>query len=209
MAALCPHCGGELDSDVILCPFCRNPVDDEPQEPAPAAPPRGGSGALLKLLIGLALLGGTLLAHKKGAFRKAAPAAPAPRASERPEPPSHLLVRGKVYDLMTLDPVVGARILFREKGSGRVARSAATGTDGRYAARLSRRRGAGWDVSVSHPRYGDRYLEDGSLPYASMPRKGRAAARDLLYSSASLLHAPLIPAPGAEKIELDLVMSLP
>jgi hypothetical protein len=93
--------------------------------------------------------------------------APPPPAPVEPAPPpkkavSEFLVQGKVFDLLTLEPVDRAAVLFTAPDSGRRF-SAETGKNGGFRRQLPVDR-AGYEIEIKAPGYDPDFLLDGEKP---------------------------------------------
>lgn len=272
MAALCPHCGGELDTDVVLCPFCRNPVDEPPAMGRPAVTektiPCPGCGQVMGLLdpqcpvclrprspreitrdiqaakplyrlrrtllspataffaVGLSILALAGYAWRRGWIKPPEPPPEPPREARpplqefsesgkpsaraparRPKPSPFWRVRGRVYDLMTLQPVAGARLAFREVEGAKTYRAAST-ESGAYALRLPKLGSGGYAVSVAHPSYGKVFLEEASPPFHEQSLVRRREAREML-RSLRVLHVPLLPPRSQDSVEYNVILAKP
>jgi len=130
----------------------------------------------------------------------------APAAPRRPRS-THWTVRGRAYDLETLDPVAGLSLEFTEKLGESVVR-ARTDSKGRYAVRLPRIDEGGYLLRLKHKAYPDYYLEEASTPFRDLPV---AARREALVEArqAKVLHVPLLPPSQGEATEYDLVLPPP
>ncbi|MDX6770050.1 MAG: carboxypeptidase-like regulatory domain-containing protein, partial [Elusimicrobiota bacterium] len=105
-----------------------------------------------------------------------APAGPA-RPPEPPPPPfaNQRRVYGVVYDLETLRPVAGARVLIAPRAGG-AGQEQVTDRDGHYLADLFREQfAAGQLVSVSAPGYRPGQLEESGSPYRERSLESRRA----------------------------------
>lgn len=98
--------------------------------------------------------------------------APAPALAPAPEP-ARWEFSGRVYDLITLEPVFGADLRFVGR-NGPV--EASSDESGRYRVRLSAA-GAPWRLQVSHPDYERRYLDEISPPYRKVDLRTRRLVR--------------------------------
>lgn len=126
----------------------------------------------------------TVVARKRAAKKKSGmpfprpvmkTAAPKP-VVERPAAPAKgtFTVRGSIFDLMTLTPVSGAEIRFKD-GDTEKQVSVATDEKGRYKISL-KSNGTGYALSIRHPRYSKRGLEDWGVSFRSMSRAQREQA---------------------------------
>lgn len=104
-------------------------------------------------------------------------------------------IEGEVYDLLTLKPVAGASVTFREDPT-LPGETVATDATGRYRARVAGSPMKGLIASFSHPEYQEIFLEETRAPYKrwSLERRRDAYAEAL---TAEVLHVPLFADPGA------------
>jgi hypothetical protein len=84
------------------------------------------------------------------------------------------IVRGRIFDLLTLAPVRGAAVRFKD-GDTETLSAVTTDAKGRYQASL-RSNGTGYMLSIRHPRYSRRVLEDWGVSFRSMSRAQREQA---------------------------------
>jgi hypothetical protein len=162
------------------------PAADAPQEAPP--PDSLGSGVTV-LSRGLAALGvGTSAeaGHKKRSAR-----------------PDRWGVHGHVYDLMSVKPIVGARLVFQDRESGK-AYAAKTDARGAYRVSLPKLKEGGYDLTVNQRGYRS-FLEEMSPPYRNQSRARRLEAREQALQS-EVLHVPLLPEQNDEDVQHDLVM---
>jgi hypothetical protein len=98
-------------------------------------------------------------------------------------------VRGEVYDLLTLEPVAGAEIVFREDPTA-AGKRVETDASGKFTALVPAATAKGLVVSFSHPDYDDVFLEETRAPYKrwSLDRRQDAYAEA---QTAEVLHVPL------------------
>jgi hypothetical protein len=145
------------------------------------------------------------------------PAQPAPRRAEPPPQPaaeSRILIKhappairewkfsGKVFDLLTLQPVADADIVFADPGS--VARFAiSTNAEGVYRLVMPANSG-GYDVRVSHPDYESRFVSDGTPPLRDLSAKQR---RTLIANhAATLQHRELFAPDPQGRLKRDMAL---
>ncbi|TBR20255.1 carboxypeptidase regulatory-like domain-containing protein [bacterium] len=110
-----------------------------------------------------------------------APAEPdeAPRRRGSASSSREWRMRGKIFDLLSGEPVKNADVVFMDAKTGR---RFATGTDaaGLYRATLPINEG-GYDLSIRHPKYEPKYFDDGVPSYREQgPEQRSSAASDLM-----------------------------
>ncbi|MFA5140029.1 MAG: carboxypeptidase-like regulatory domain-containing protein [Elusimicrobiota bacterium] len=89
------------------------------------------------------------------------------------------IVRGRIFDLATLAPVSGATVRFKDGDTERMA-LVTTDAKGRYKISL-KSNGTGYALSIRHPRYSRRVLEDWGVSFRDMsPAQREQAAADYL-----------------------------
>lgn len=104
-------------------------------------------------------------------------AAPAKEAAPPPEPVAKLrdwVFQGQVYDIITLQPVYGVSLTFKDP-FGRLVGKASTGDNGHYRVRLPALETGGYAVTLSHPDYRAHFLEDVYPPVRTLPEDQRRA----------------------------------
>jgi hypothetical protein len=114
------------------------------------------------------------------------------------------LVRGRVYDLISLKPVIGAQVNFISHSSGETIKSH-TDAAGRYSLRLPRNIAGGYDVEIRHKDYRHDYLEENEPPYRVQSLGRRQEAASLLLESA-VLHVPFLPSESEDEAQYDLIL---
>jgi hypothetical protein len=133
--------------------------------------------------------------------------APEPRSRRRAAPkpkPEGWRVEGQVYDLFSLKPLPGTRIVFQDKNTGD-AHTAASDAKGRYVVYLPKVREGGYEVTVSRKGYSDSYFEEMAPPYRSQSIARRREAAEQLSESA-MLHVPLLPEFYSDTVPYDLIL---
>ncbi len=124
-------------------------------------------------------------------------------AAPAEEAPADWLVNGAVYDLISLKPAAGARLVFENHFSGEQFK-AKCDARGRYKVHLPKLTDGGYAVSVSAKGYRGDYLEEGSPPFANRTQAGREeAAADAAQSA--VLHVPIFLDKDAE-LEYNLAL---
>ena len=131
----------------------------------------------------------------------------APKLKNPPPKPAACLVRGTVYDLLTLKPVPGAQVIFTARSSGRSVH-ARTDSAGRYTLNLARSSEGGFEAAIIRKDYPDKYLEENDPPYRTMGLKRRQEAADLFLESA-VLHVPFLGCEEEDRPRYDLVLVPP
>jgi len=101
------------------------------------------------------------------------------------------VVQGKVYDIITLKPVGGVRIVFSDVGTGKEIVTESQGS-GRYETELPKVSSGGYRLSVRHPRYSGVYTEEGYTPYHKQSLARRQDAWEMLRSM-KIMHVPILP----------------
>jgi hypothetical protein len=113
---------------------------------------------------------------------------------------------GRAYDLITLRPVAGARLLVEEGRSGGYGQQVETDAHGRFAAVLARLPEGSYEVRVSHPRYAAAVLYEPDIPYARLPldqrREIARGARD-----GDVPAPPLSDVSGEESLRRDVFLA--
>lgn len=95
-------------------------------------------------------------------------------------------MRGVIYDLITLKPIPGARLIFTDNETNMRAVIQSDGA-GRYRAILPPLPGRGYVVTITKPEYASSYLNPGTEGVAEMPLDRR---RELTKELASLIAEP-------------------
>ncbi|HVE13209.1 MAG TPA: hypothetical protein VNI01_07440 [Elusimicrobiota bacterium] len=224
----CPECGELLNLDAKFCPACRSPR--HPAEVAQAIAENRwyrrlgrflARSSTLYTVLGIATAAATGYGVQRGwisigampSFDNApapAPAAPAPAAAPTtPAAPAKpkidaWSVHGRAFELLTLKPVAGARVTFKDKNGGQPV-ECTTDAAGVYAAKLKPVAEGGYEVSAWHARYGGTFLEEGDVPFKDMSPERRREERDTLYS-AKVVHVPLLLAPGQADLEYNFAL---
>lgn len=114
-------------------------------------------------------------------------------------------VSGKVYDLISLKPIAGARITFMDVATRRVF-SAESQATGNYSVDLPKTAASGYAVTVKHRKYGTVYTEEGYTPYYSQSLERRREARDMLRSM-KIMHVPILPPREEANFDHNIVMA--
>lgn len=116
-------------------------------------------------------------------------------------------IHGKVYDLVSLKPIPGARIVFLDKFTDEKYRTRSN-KRGHYTVKLPPLAEGGYAVSVKHRRYGAKYLEEMRPAYHQMSRRRRqdelAALADL-----TILHMPILLPEGQSDLQHNLILTRP
>lgn len=228
------QCGGRIGPLDSVCPSCRKPkprIDvGRSDDQGPARPKSAGTSAVLgSLLMGAAAIAaGYLIFSTQLASRPSEPAAQAvagastatasalpgsapadPQATTEALPlaPQEWLVRGKVYDLLTLSPVARCKLVLTDKVSGKRF-AARTGTDGRYSVKLPPLSEGGYSVTLLLGNRAWPFLEEMDPPYRQQDRNRRESSLELL-TSPSLVHVPIMLPGGQAELDYDLVVSAP
>ncbi|MBI3297775.1 MAG: hypothetical protein HYZ75_06405 [Elusimicrobia bacterium] len=125
-----------------------------------------------------------------------------PRRQRRSGPVTEWRMRGKLFDLLSAEPVAGADVVFMDASTGR---RFATGSDaqGLYRATLPVNE-TGYDLAIRHSKYEPKYFEDGSPPYRKLGLEQRQSAVDDLLRV--LQNKDLIKAEGGTVLERDFVL---
>lgn len=79
---------------------------------------------------------------------------------------------GRLYDLMNLRPVYEATLMFRDS-RGKAGGKVITGDDGGYRLSLPALESGGYWLTIEHPDYLDKYIEEVEPPLHTMPRDQR------------------------------------
>jgi pyruvate/2-oxoglutarate dehydrogenase complex dihydrolipoamide acyltransferase (E2) component len=171
-----------------------------PAAPAPAAAATPDTSGAARVVVQQTPLASAAPAAEEEP-QDEAPAAPRARKAARPK---GWLVEGSVYDLLSLKPVPGAKIVFQDKNSGAMV-TAVTDAGGRYKADLPKVVEGGYEVTIARRGYSSEYLEEMSPPYRSQSRGRRLEAAEELQQSA-VLHVPLLPEYSASGATYDAVL---
>lgn len=103
-------------------------------------------------------------------------------------------MRGMIYDLLTLTPVAGARLVFTDNDTNLRAVIQSDGT-GRYRAILPPLPGRGYVVTISKPGYSNSYLNPGTEGVGEMPLDRR---RELVKELSSAIAEPASLEPNSD-----------
>jgi len=101
----------------------------------------------------------------------ASPAAPK-SAAAKPKPGPHWVFEGCAYDIISLRAVYAAQLVFRD-ASGRVRGETATGEEGRYRIALEPLPEGGYALSVKHPDYQEKYIDEIFPPFKEVAAQER------------------------------------
>jgi hypothetical protein len=126
------------------------------------------------------------------------------RAPEEKIAEDRWMVRGRVYELVTLEAAAGAQLVFTDRNSSRVFKTT-TKKDGSYTIRLPLVEEGGYMVAVRHKNRRADYLDEMEPPYERQSRVRRVEAAQMT-SQASVLHVPLLPPENGESLEYNLVL---
>jgi hypothetical protein len=130
-----------------------------------------------------------------------APAQPArPQAPARPAPPPKPVrqwrLRGTVYDLLTLQPISGASVVFIDQTTNH-RNEAQTDSEGRYRTVLAPLADRGYSVAIRKDGYSTNYLDPSVQEVAKMrPEARRQIGRDL---ASTFAPQPAYVQPASEK----------
>lgn len=178
------------------------PASPAPQEPAvAAATPAPAAQEPAPLPPGAAPLKDELPPELARMYARKKAGAKDPAAEEA----EHWLVKGQVYDLLSLKPVRSARLVFTKKSTGQ-AFTVKAGADGRYSVQLPPGGEGGYELEASHPLYRPSYLEETEPPYKRQSEARRVEAARLIINS-EVLHVPLQMPEGASELVYDVVLS--
>lgn len=119
--------------------------------------------------------------------------------------PAKWKISGRVYDLLTLEPVAGASVTFTNQETGK-RHSAKTGKDGRYSLVLPSLKEGAYAPDVAHPAYRAGFLEDGEVPYKEQGESRRIEAAQLLRENV-IMHVPVSPPEGEGALTYDAVLT--
>jgi hypothetical protein len=171
-------------SPPISLPMPAPPVP-RPAEPAAAIQPAAAPSTAAA--VGLAAVTAAAAPAVPAAASGAEPAkaepekAPAPRPAPKPKPgpaprpkeagPSWTF-QGKVYDLISLRPVYGAVLDFKNP-SGEAAGQASTDEDGSYEVSLEPLSNAGYSLLVKHSDYQEKYIDEINPPFREVSLEER------------------------------------
>lgn len=197
----CAGCGRPMKAVLGICGHCRRPNDEnEIASGLAAARERRERPVRLAVWTAIFLLVGAGLYARRGALRKGAAsfsqaaatlqtrAPQAPRAASQsgpspsapppapPEPtlgPNDWALTGRVFDLKTLKPVAGVKMIFLcpERGLSRVT---ALDEFGRYGVALPVGVTEGFAIRVDAPGYVSSALAEPDVPYAQLAAADRA-----------------------------------
>lgn len=223
----CWNCRAEVDDAESHCPNCRTNLDGDGAPVLDSDKPSAAARLLKKTLLSVsvaAVAGGIyflvetdrILPLLRTVQREAALLEPVkvegPTKIENETKPPPVKekawrVHGRIFDLITLEPIGGADISFRGKSSRRTL-GARTDHQGFYSALLPKSESEGYAVSVSHPKYGTIFSEDRTPSYGAKSLEKRKEAREMI-RSLTQWHVPVLPPQEDDDYELDIVMSLP
>ncbi|MDX6770597.1 MAG: carboxypeptidase-like regulatory domain-containing protein, partial [Elusimicrobiota bacterium] len=122
----------------------------------------------------------TFAAPPKTAAPKPAPTRPAAApaaAPEAPRPPAKpkgpvWAFEGVVYDVISLQAVFAAHLRFLD-ASGETVGQTTTGDGGRYRVALPPLASGAYTLTVSHPDYSDKYIDEIDPPFREVDREQR------------------------------------
>ena len=126
------------------------------------------------------------------------------RAAGETRPKGLWTVRGRAYELTTLEAAAGAQLIFTERNRGQVFKTT-TKKNGSYKIRLPRAAESGYVVTVRHKNRRADYLDEMEPPYERQSRNRRLEAAQMM-SQASVLHVPLLPPEHEEPLVYNLVL---
>ena len=225
----CPKCGESMDLRAAWCPMCRRPRSEIEVAEAvrKAEAPVKRRREIFSLVLSLAFVAGAfyagsrvlaslsatkearLAAEKAAAAKAKGEVVAAARASAaKAKAEASWTVEGRVYDLADLSPIAGARLRFRDRTSSRNTVVASTDDKGRYRVSLRALKEGGYQLSIRHPVYGDRFLEDISPAFSGQTRQARLDALPL-FDSGDILHVPILLGADERSLRHDLVMRRP
>jgi len=202
------------------------------------APQKSSLGGILMILIGIGVLGGMGYLYTQGRLgflnitardkardaadnnASAAPkktgaqalegaiAAQAAVEVQTPEKSTKWVVGGEVYDLLSLNPVRGAVLVFTDRLKGKRYETK-TNSKGRYTIKLPKLKNDGYDLEVRHRSYrkGIYLEEDPARPFKNQDRASRYETHETFRRS--IVHAPLTPAEDETLVRHDLAMFPP
>lgn len=113
-------------------------------------------------------------------------------------------VSGEVYDLMSLKPIDGVKVVFQDKSTGEAV-SAVTDKLGRYKLALPKIHEGGYDITVAKRGYSGAWLEEMTPAYKRQSRERRLEALEQL-SGSEVLHVPLLPEYTERSLVYDVVL---
>ncbi len=116
-------------------------------------------------------------------------------------------IHGKVYDLVSLKPISGTRITFRDRYTDKKYRTRSN-KRGRYTVKLPPLKDGGYIISVRHRRYGSKYIEEGRPAYHQMSLRRRKAELETL-ANLNVLHVPISLPEGENDLLHNLILSRP
>jgi hypothetical protein len=218
------QCGSRISPLDSICPSCRRPKPrieiDRSYAAQPAQFKGGGFSPIAgSLVFGLAALAaGYFMFLKQKAFRpqdleKATALAISTRTAATggalegtlPTPQDGWMIKGRIYDLMTLKPVAGAQLTLKNELSGKTF-STRTDTGGAYSLRVFPVSESGYAVAMLIHGRDWPFLEDMDPPYKEQSLELRESALGLL-SSPSLVHVPIMLPSGQHELSYDLVLT--
>lgn len=123
-------------------------------------------------------------------------------AEEAPE--NQWTINGRVYELLSLKGVAGARLTFTDKNDGHAFKSV-TKADGSYKIALPRMQDGGYEVTVSHKDHRPDYLDEMEPAYDHQSRSRRLEAAQML-AQTGMLHVPLLPPEKGSTLEYNIIL---
>lgn len=222
----CWNCHAEFEEFSDSCPACGMRL--APETSAVRSGAQGGAFSrflhCIILLLGLAVLALALgylylSGEHKTAFatlsdeverlsRESAADAARPRTMRKegktPEEETAWILRGKVYDLLSLKPVAGARMRWTSKADGKKFEASASPSGG-YKISVPKLGDGGYVLEISHKAYGRVYFDDVSPPYSTWDRGRREEETETLLSL-TVVNLPILPPLEQREVELDYVM---
>jgi hypothetical protein len=133
-----------------------------------------------------------------------APDSPAGVPSPKKGEAKDWLVRGAVFDLLTLAPLGGVAVSFIETGSGESVRTKSD-AGGRFELRLPKDDGAAYKVALTKKGYRDDFLEDSDPSFRVRDLASRrSAAREM--DESAVLHVPVSPPVEDDEVELSYAL---
>lgn len=121
-----------------------------------------------------------------------------------PAPTRGWTVSGRAYDLLSLKPVAGAAVFFKEKVTGKIIQ-VKTDKNGRYKIRLEPLEEGGYAVAIRRKGYEPNFLEERQPPYSDFTPERREEEAALARQS-PILHLPILPEEPSAKIEYSMVL---
>lgn len=116
-------------------------------------------------------------------------------------------VSGTVFDLLTLKPAAGARLLFTDLARGK-KHAVSADRQGRYRAALPKLLGGGYDLEVRHTAYDGVYVEDSQPSFRAQSKEEREEAYGS-FKRTNILHVPLLPPEEQDDVVHDLALLPP